>query len=58
MSNIVSKLFFFAGLIAYLVFLVDRGKSFGIPDYSQDATIIALLGVLAHCAFERTDGTS
>lgn len=56
MNNIISKLFFFAGLIAYLVFLVDRGASHGIPDYSQDATIIALLGVLAHFAFESEGG--
>lgn len=53
MNNIVSKLFFIGGLIAYLVFLVDRCASHGIPDYSRDAIIISLLGVLAHFAFER-----
>lgn len=57
MNNLISKLFFAAGLAAYFFFLLDRGKSHAIPDYSQDVIVIVLLGILGHFAFERADGT-
>lgn len=53
MTNLISKIFFAAGLVAYAVFFIGRAQSFALHDYSTDATVIALLGVLAHFAFER-----
>lgn len=55
MTNIISKIFFVAGLIAYAIFFIGRAQSFALHDYSTDATVIALLGVLAHFAFERRE---
>jgi hypothetical protein len=53
MNNLVSKLFFGAGLLAYLAFFADRAQAFGIHDYSTDVMVLPLLGLLGHFAFER-----
>lgn len=53
MNNLISKIFFAAGLLAYGIFFAGRATSFAIADYSTDATVIVLLGILAHFAFER-----
>lgn len=53
MSNLISKIFFCAGLVAYIAFFADRAKAFGVHDYSTDVLAILLLGILGHLAFER-----
>lgn len=49
----ISKIFFVAGLLAYLAFFFDRSQAFGVHDYSTDVIAIILLGILGHFAFGR-----
>jgi hypothetical protein len=56
MDKIITRVFFGAGLLAYAVFFANRAQAFVSPDYSQDAVILLLLGILAHFAFDRRAG--
>jgi hypothetical protein len=53
MNNVISKIFFVAGLTAFGMFAVDQAQAFGVHDYSTHVIAILLLGILGHFAFER-----
>lgn len=51
--NFVSIFFFVVGCIAYAMEISNRAHTGGLTDARMDVVCIALLGLVAHFAFER-----